>query len=403
MRRYFFCGNKSLRSSVYLNTLSVRAVIISLVFTASVAFAQAPANVVLPPAPLLPQTLGVWSRSGSFPGVDLGAEKYKEYGLKRSDSATYNRSDGKDISLQVQAWDMQDATGAYSAFTLQRTGMRDCAATAKLGHDCALAPGHLLFWSGESLVDIHAQGSYPIRLPELQPLVDALPKPQGTKGALPVLPLRLPKKGLQRETIRYAVGPATYADLNAPVDASLIDFTKSPEIITAKYTGATRGLGSLTIVFYPTPQIAGDRERAIAAALKTSQPDVAVKRVATMVVIAGGAFTHAQAEALVNQVTPHEDFTFNNPDSYIPPGESIQTTVSVLTRIIIFVIVMTLAAAVLGVFFGGGRALIRKLQGKPLSSLEDMEIIKLEIGGKPSHKLVSESQPEGTIKRIKGE
>ncbi|MBS1813457.1 MAG: hypothetical protein JSS87_01125 [Acidobacteria bacterium] len=367
------------------------------------AFAQTPANVSLPAGPLLPQTVGVWTRSGAFSGIDLGASRLKEYGLKRSDSATYNRTDGKDISLQVEVWDMQDATGAYSAFTLQRAGMHDCASTAKLGHDCALGAGHLLFWSGESLVDVNAHGSYPIRLPELQPFVDVLPKPPGTKGALPVLPLRLPKKELQRETIRYAVGPATYADLNVPVDASLVDFSKSPEIITAKYAGATRGLGSLTIIFYPTPQIAGDRERAIAAALKMSQPEVAVKRVATMVAIAGGAFTHAQAEVLVNQVTPHEDFTFNNPSGYVPPGESIQTTVSVLTRIIIFVIVMTLAAAVLGVFFGGGRALIRKLQGKPLSSLEDMEIIKLEIGGKPSHKLVSESQPEGTVKRIKGE
>lgn len=323
----------------------------------------------------------------------------KEFGVKRAMSATYERTDGKKTTLNIDAQDMQDATGAYAAFTLQRGLMHNCASTVKLGQDCALAPGQLLFWKGETLVRIKAEGTDPIHLPELQPLVDALPKPAGTRGTMPVLPLRLPQKRLQNETIRYAVGPATYAELNVPIDAKLIDFTKSPEIITAKYAGATRGLGSLTIIYYPTPQIAGDRERAIAAELKKTNPENVVKRVATMVVIGHGAFNHAQAEALVNQVTPHETFTFNNPNSYVPPGESIQTTATVLTKIILFVLFMTLAAAVLGVFFGGLRAFIRKLQGKPLSSLEDMEIIKLEIGGKPSHKLVSESMPEGVRKR----
>lgn len=410
VRASLYLWNKAALKGVYLNTLTARIFTAALIVFASIASAQTSAfqnTVTLPPAPLLPQAFGAWKQISSTP-VDVCAGtassstacvEAKEFGVKRSMSATYERVDGKKTTLNIEAQDMQDATGAYAAFTLQRGLMHDCASTAKLGQDCALAPGQLLFWKGETLVRIKAEGTDPIRLPELQPLVDALPKPSGTKAALPVLPYRLPKKGLQSETVRYAVGPATYNELMAPVDAALIDFTKSPEIIFAKYAGATKGLGSLTIIYYPTPQIAGNRERAIAAALRSNQPDTVVRRVATMVVIAGGAFNRRQAEALVDQVKPNEEFTFNDPSSYVPQSQSIQTTVSVVAKIIVFVIIMTLAAAVLGIFFGGARALIRKAQGKPLSSLEDMEIIKLEIGGKPSHKLVSESMPEGELKR----
>lgn len=390
--------NKKDGAGVYGLTLNFRIVIAAAVaLAAPVAIAQTPANpkpastVTLPAGPLLPDSFGAWKKVADLPPdtSDVHSDAwFKEFGQKRTAAARYERTDGKSTTLTVSARDMIDATGAYAYFTLNRYGLHDCAAGAKVGNNCALGPGVVKFWKGETFVSITATGSDPIHLTELQTLADTLPRPPGTKGAFPVLPGRLPTKNLQADTVRYSVGPETYPALSVPIDAKLIDFTKSPEIITAKYGGATRGLGSLTLIIYPTPQIAGDRERAIEAELKQSHPEQVVKRVATMVVIAGGAFNHAQAQALVDKVTPHEDFTFNNPNSYIPPGESIQTTASVLTQIIIFVLVMVLAAAVLGVFTGGVRALYRKARGKPLSSLEDMEIIKLELGGKPKNKII---------------
>lgn len=389
--------NKSARAGVYASTVRFLTVLAALVFSAALASAQAPSNakpatVTLPAGPLLPESFGGWKKTADVPPDETDVHTdawYKEFGQKRTATARYERIDGKQTTLVISARDMIDATGAYAYFTLNRGNLHDCAEGARIGTDCAVGPGVVKFWRGETYVSISASGSDPIHLSELQPLVEMLPKPSGTKGALPVLPGRLPKKGLQNETIRYAVGPETYEALGVPVDGKLIDFSKSPEIITAKYAGATRGLGSLTLIFYPTPQIAGDRERALEAELKTAHPESAIKRVATMVVIAGGAFSHQQAQSLVDKVTPHEDFTFNNPNSYVPPSQSIQATATVLTKIIIFVLVMVLAAAVLGVFTGGIRALYRKARGKPLSSLEDMEIIKLEIGGKPKNKIIS--------------
>lgn len=356
-------------------------------------------TVALPPGPLLPQTFGAWKQTGvsELPPCEGNAcLQDKEFGLKRGAVGIYERTDGKKTRLTIQAKDMVDATGAYSAFTLSRSGMRSCAESAKLGRDCVLAPGHLLFWQGETLVDVKAEGSDPIRLPELAPLVDALPKPRGTKAALPILPGRLPEEGLDRDSIRYAVGPATYAQLQMPVPVDQMGFNKSAEVVLAKYRGRV-GSGWLAIVYYPTNQIAGDRARAMEEALKGSS-GVAVRRVTNLVAVAYGGFTETQAKAIVGKVTSAEKLTIQNSDLYQPKGETLQTSVSILMKIMVFVISMTLAALVLGVFFGGGRALIRKLQGKPLSSLEDMEIIKLEIGGKPSTKLETGDTAKGEPK-----
>ena len=60
---------------------------------------------------------------------------------------------------------------------------------------------------------------------------------------------------------------------------------------------------------------------------------------------------------------------------------------SVMVQIIIFVMVMCGAALVLGIVLGGGRAAYRRARGKPISSIDDMEIISLGLRGKPKHRI----------------
>jgi len=352
---------------------------------------HAQSTVALPPAPLLPESFGVFHRTvPATPSTTaIPASEAKEYGVKRSETAEYTQTDGGKTTLTLDAIEMQDATGAYSYFTLNRAGMRNCDPSATLGEDCALAPGKLFFWAGDTAVTVTARGDQGIRLAALRNLLTALPKPSGTKAALPLLPTRLPKQGLDRESIRYAVGSATYTKLALTLPPEIVDFSKSPEIITARYFGKP-GSGTLAIVFYPTPTIAGDRSRAIEAALKTDS-NIAVRRVSTMVAIADRGFTHKQAAALVAKVSDNMQLTYNKPEGFINP---VQQTASVMVKIMFFVFAMTFAALILGIFFGGGRALVRKMQGKPLSSLEDMEIIRLDLGGKPGTKLRTEPLPE---------
>ena len=345
--------------------------------------AQPSAAVSMPPSPLLPDHFGEWQASG--PGDNslvLADAVAKELIAGRRDAKKY-AAEGN--AATVSAIEFADATGAYSAFTLLRTpDMRPCARGNSLGVDCAVGAGKLLFWQGDTLVSIAPSGLKPVAALSFNELAGMLPKPTGSKGAHPLLPTRLPQDGLLKESLRYAVGPLTYAADGGTLPAAAIDFQKSPELLTARYSGRS-GRGVLTTIFYPTPTIAGDRMRAIEKALSEESPSgkAKVARSGPIVAVATG-FSEKEAEKLVSGVKYEADVTWNKPEGYMEQFK-VSNAASVMVQIMIFVLVMVGAAAVLGVVFGGGRAAIRRARGKPVSSIDDMEIISLDLRGKPDH------------------
>lgn len=353
------------------------------------AAAPSAAAVSMPPTPLLPDHFGEWQVTG--PGdssISIPDNVAKELIVNRRDVKKY-AAEGN--AATVSAIEFADATGAYSAFTLLRTPeMRACAGGNSLGVDCAVAAGKLLFWQGDTLVSIAPSGLKAVSASSFNELAGMLPKPSGSKGAHPLLPTRLPQEGLQKDSLRYAVGPLTYAADGGQLPASVIDFSKSPEILTARYSGRG-GRGVLTTIFYPTPTIAGDRLRAIEkvlkdgslpASLSAGQPQTA--RSGPIVALASGGFTAKEAAALVKGIKYQANVTWNKPEGYMEQFK-VSNAAGVMVQVMIFVIVMVVAAAVLGVVFGGGRAIFRRARGKPISSIDDMEIISLGLRGKPEH------------------
>ena len=343
----------------------------------------------MPPAPLLPDHFGEWQAAGSADNsVPLPADVAKELIVSRTDAKKYTAEGNAAV---ISAVEFADATGSYSAFTLLRTpGMHACGAANSLGVDCSVSAGKLLFWQGDTIVSIAPAGSRPIAASSFNELVNLLPKPSGAKGAHPLLPTRLPQEGLEKESIRYAVGPLTYAADGGALPASVIDFSKSPEILTAHYSGR-KGHGVLTTIFYPTPAIAGDRMRAMQAAVTSGslpasflagEPQAA--RSGPIVALASSGFTAKEAAAMAGAVKYQADVTWNKPEGYMEQFK-VSNAASVMVQIIIFVMVMCGAALVLGLVFGGGRAAIRKARGKPVSSIDDLEIISLDLRGKPKH------------------
>ncbi len=366
-----------------------------LAFIAPLSTAQQPApppsTISMPQTPLLPNQFGEWQANGNAGNsISLPGDVARELIVNRTDAKMYT-AEGN--AATVSAVEFADATGAYSAFTLLRTPeMHACAANNSLGVDCSVSAGKLLFWTGDTVVSIAPAGSRPISAGSFNPLASALPKPVGAKGAHPVLPTRLPQEGLVKESLRYAVGPLTYAADGGQIPAALIDFSKSPEILTARYSGRS-GHGVLTTIFYPTPAIAGDRMRAIQAALKNGslpssfragEPDAA--RSGPIVSIASSGFSAREAKELVSRIHYEAAITWNKPEGYMDQFK-VTNAASVMVQIIIFVMVMCGAALVLGVVLGGGRAAIRRARGKPISSIDDMEIISLDLRGKPKHGL----------------
>ncbi len=173
-------------------------------------------------------------------------------------------------------------------------------------------------------------------------------------------------------------GPVGYQATGGVLPAGIVGFDKAAETITAKYAGR----GTLTLLLYPTPQIAGDHGRQIEAEMNregAAAGTVKLRREGPLVLLTTGAWTPAEAKAMVEGIHLGEQVTF---DKKMPLEfhAEVQKTYSLLTSIMVFCGVGVLAAVILGLFLGGGRAAIRVLQGKPAAS--EPEFLRIDLRGK---------------------
>jgi hypothetical protein len=171
--------------------------------------------------------------------------------------------------------------------------------------------------------------------------------------------------------------------------ASLAGFDRGAEAVTASYN-LSSGPATLTVLEYPTPQIAQSQEAAIRAYLKAgsqAQPpwpkpltdsDLAsleVRRSGVLVALVSGDAIPDESHRLLESVHYDADLT-----SIPQPTESeISRTSRLLIGIAAMVTVGGLAAILLGFFLGGGRALYRVARGRPASSVYDEEFIHLDL------------------------
>ena len=335
-----------------------------------------------PPTPLLPATLGKLTRAAQGDSGDgLGQldaagvttqdkAVLTEDGLRRFAKSDYGAGSAGAARATIAVFSFHDASGAISAYDyFRREGMR----TEKLADAAASSPDEELLRSGINVVVItHSKLGREETTAVVGDLIDHLPKPHGTTGIAPLLPTLLPVKGLIADSEKYALGPAGYAAMNGVLSADSVGFDKSAETVTAKY----RSGGTLTLALYPTPEIAGAHTRAAQAALAQGT----VRREGPLVVIATGAWPTGVAQKTVDGVHLNVDASFDRPMPLEFHAE-IKKTYTLLQSIAMFCVVGALAALVLGLFFGGGRALIRVMQGKPAAS--EPEFLHIDLRGRP--------------------
>lgn len=326
-------------------------------------------TLAMPPTPLLPETL----RGGTDHDAGNGAPSWSgadgpvlvEDGIKRYERGTPQSpvAHGTVTSGTVTAYQFDDATGAYSAYTYLRRNTADRVTL-----------------SGVSVLVSNLK-LYPESATALIKTVEVgLPKVGGPKGLAPLLPTYLPEKGLQKDTVRYALGPAGYQAMGGVLPPEIVGFDKAAEVVTAKY----QGRGTLTLLLYPTPQIAGDHGRQIEAEMNrqgTAAGTVKLRREGPLVLMTTGAWTPAEAKAMVEGIHLNSQLTWNKP---MPPEfhAEVKKTYSLLSSIAIFCGLGALAAVVLGLFFGGGRAAIRVMQGKPAAI--EPEFLRIDLSGRSS-------------------
>jgi hypothetical protein len=252
----------------------------------------------------------------------------------------------------------------------------------------------VLFWVGNTVVDANFSHISPMSGAELRELAGQLPLPEGGEALAPPILGNLPQSNLPQvkldgQTTHYALGPVSYAGSGGMLPAELVGFDRGAEAVTANYT-LRSGVATLTLIDYPTPQMAAAQETRIRDYIKAgkqAQPawpkpladsDMAsleVRRSGPLVALVSGDAIPEESHKLLGLVH-YESELMSIPQ---PTVSEVLKTGKLLMGIAVFVIIGASAAILLGFFLGGFRVLYRVARGKPASSVYDVEFTSLNL------------------------
>ena len=343
-----------------------------------------------PPKPLLPDAFAGWIAEAPLKTVTdptqvdaANASALKEYDFFRSVTANYQR-DGE--TLSIRAMQFNDSSGSYGTYTFYR---QNGWPREEVGTGAASNKNRMLFWQGDTVVDATFSHIGPMSFGELRELAKQLPAAVGNKAVAPPILADLPQSSLDRQTTHYALGPASYADAGGALPPEMIGFDRGAEAITANYS-LSSGPATITIIDYPTPQMAAAQETKIRDYIKagahaqpafpkpladSDQASLEVRRSGPLVVLVSGDAIPDESHKLLETVHFQEDLV-SIPQ---PTDSEVNKTGRLLLGIAELVIVGSCAAILLGLFLGGGRAMYRIARGKPASSVYEAEFIRLNL------------------------
>jgi hypothetical protein len=331
---------------------------------------------------LLPAEFAGWRKSApsrassnAAAAEPTHAAVLREFGFTDFEEASYTRGDR---SIQVRAARFGDATGAFAAFSFYQQPQMQ---TESIG-DQALSTGNrVLFYRGHVLVEVKLDRVTAMSAADLRQLAAALPLPPPYASRPPTLPSYLPGGGREPASSRYVLGPAGLAAVGAPLPPEVLDFSRNPEIALATY-GTGEGSATLMVIAYPTPQIAAERLRAVAAYKPPPVPGAPqtglafmAKRTGPLVAVVAGALTSEEAKALLSQVNYDADVTWN--ERTLNARENIGNLIIGVFTLIGVLLLFTIVA---GISFGGVRILAKRLfPDRVFDRSESVEIIRLNL------------------------
>jgi len=342
------------------------------------------------PHPLLPDAFAGWEAKESPKGITDPAQAdkdnaaaLKEYGFQSAMLAAYQK-DAETLTIRALRFD--DVSGAYGAYTYYRgTGWPK----EDIGTGGASNHNRVLFWKGEVMVDATFSHVSPMSGSELRELANQLPVPTGNKSLAPPILVSLPKASLDGQSTHYAVGPASYSGSGGVLPVELVGLDRGAETATATYSLRSNP-AVLTLIDYPTPQMAAAQEIKIRDYIKagahaqppfpkpltdSDQASLEVRRSGPIVALVSGDAIPEESHKLLERVHYEADFV-----SIPQPGESeVSKTGRLLLGIATLCIIGAGTAIFLGFILGGGRALYRLSRGRPISSVYDTEFIHLNL------------------------
>jgi hypothetical protein len=334
-----------------------------------------------PQGGFLPREFAGWQKnavsgSGANPvqADPANAALLQEYGFSDYEQAVYTRPDRK---MTVKAARFGDTSGAYGAFTFYEQPQM---LAESIGGAGASAGTRILFYRGNVLVDATLDRVTAMSAAELRELAAALPLVRGNALNPPNLPAYLPKQAAIRNSLRYVVGPVGLSDIGSPLPAGLVKFNSGAEVAVERYH-TDEGEATMMVIGYPTPQIAGERQRAIEADLggKNAGGGAGVysKRTGPYVVVAAGQISAAEAKTLLASVNYDADVTWNE-NTFFGKRDNLG---GLLVGVILLAAILMGAALILGIFFGGFRLLMKRMfPDRIFDRSKDVEIISLRLG-----------------------
>jgi len=328
------------------------------------------------PQTVLPASFNGWQlnkasiKAGSDPASVDGADAavLKEYGFSGFESGSYVRNGRK---MQIKVAEFNDASGAYGAFTYY---VQPQMQKEDIGEQAVSNNRRILFFRSNLLVDAVLDEVTAMSAADLRALADALPKAKGSLSALPTLPDDLPKQSYVPHTLRYIEGPVALERLGVPIPATLVKFSMGPEVVFARYR-TSNGEAYMTLIGYPTPQIAADRIKVFQATGLPGGPFF-FKRSGPLVIAVNGNVPESEAQSLLASVNYDANVTWNQ-----PAKSNLRDNMgNLIVGIFMLIGVILVIALIFGFAFGGVRVLAKKLfPNRVFDRPEDVEIIQLHL------------------------
>lgn len=289
-------------------------------------------------AAILPDTIGAYHRTATSQPAIADRQIWDEYGLKASETATYENGSEK---FTATAYRFQDPTGALAAFYWQRPAD---AAASRVAKNAAETKSGLIVANGNYVVTFDG---YKPPKPDLDAALGALPNVDNS--ALPVLTSYLPADGLVGNSERYVTGPDALQRFAPAIPPSVAGFHFGAEAVIGKYHEAKGDL-PLAIFNYPTPQIAMQQAGAF-----EKLPGAVVKRSGPMIAVVFSPPDPDFAEHLLSEIRYQAEITR---DEYVPtqrdnPGD-------LLYNAFLLIGILLALALLSGIFFGAIRGFRRR-------------------------------------------
>jgi hypothetical protein len=251
--------------------------------------------------------------------------------------------------------------------------------TESIGQFGESAGDRVQFVQGNIVVEVKLDRVNAMSAAEMRELADDLPRPASQLAHMPDLPKWLPEQGFIQHSVKYAVGQRSYDAVGSPIPASAIDFSKSPEILTAQYK-TDSGTAKLVLISYPTPQIAGGQLRRLEQERGTLESNglvnLQIKRSGPLLALVGGDISQSEARSLIASVNWEADVTYNEP-TFLSKKNNIG---NLIVGVFSLIGVILAFALFFGIAFGGFRLILKRLYpNRFIDRPEDAAVISLNL------------------------